>query len=311
MVAQFIDSAFTKFNNLCMRKTIALISILALTFAVSAFPVVPASLDVPPELYTETAVAIEGNGRTVPGTLCLPVSDTPVPAVVMLHGTGSSRDEAGNGYLLTAPVLAKAGIASLRIDFPGSGDSEAGYELYCYTAAKEDAIAAKRYLEAIPETDGERVGIMGWSQGGSDAIYIAAVTDEFKSVVLWAGALDLSGVGDEAMYEEARANGYAMLEYDWRDSQKLGLVWFEETYSTDLLSLVEDITAPLLAINGEVDDTVDPASGRLIAETAPNALSDYTVIPGADHTFNIFSEPLAETLALTAGTTASWFKETL
>ena len=294
-----------------MRKTIALL-LLALTFTLGAFPVVPVSLSVPSELYTETAVEIEGNGHIVPGTLCLPLgTSSPVPAVVMLHGTGSSRDEAGDGYLLTAPVLAESGIASLRIDFVGSGDSTESYALYCYTTATEDAVAAKEYLASLPEVDGDRIGIMGWSQGGSDAIYAAAVTDEFKSVVLWAGALDLSGVGDEEMYEEARKNGYVTLEYDWRDSQPLGLVWFDEVYSTDLLELVEDIDVPLLAINGEVDDTVDPASGRLIAETAPNEKSDYTIIPGADHTYNIFFEPDAATFSLTAGTTAAWFKETL
>ena len=57
---------------------------------------------------------------------CLPAGEGPFPAVVMLHGTGSTKDEAGDGYKAAAPVLAeKYGIATIRIDFPGNGDSTA------------------------------------------------------------------------------------------------------------------------------------------------------------------------------------------
>ena len=71
-------------------------------------------------------------------TLTLPVSaskDAKVPGVVMLHGTGSNRDEAGMGYALAAPRMAADGIATLRIDFMGNGDSTASYRDYNYTSA--------------------------------------------------------------------------------------------------------------------------------------------------------------------------------
>ncbi|MDR0597372.1 MAG: hypothetical protein LBG14_02580 [Treponema sp.] len=59
--------------------------------------------------------------------LTLPEGAGKFPAVVMLHGYGSNKDEAGNGYKLIAAELAKKGIASLRIDFMGNGDSKADF----------------------------------------------------------------------------------------------------------------------------------------------------------------------------------------
>jgi len=44
-----------------------------------------------------------------------------VPAVLLLHGFASSKDEVGNMYAREAKALAEKGIASLRIDFAGFG----------------------------------------------------------------------------------------------------------------------------------------------------------------------------------------------
>ncbi len=56
-------------------------------------------------------------------TLVQPAGNGPFPAVLMLHGFGSSRDEVGNLFLKLAMALGEEGIASLRIDFHGWGES--------------------------------------------------------------------------------------------------------------------------------------------------------------------------------------------
>lgn len=73
--------------------------------------------------YTEEVVSIQAEGYTIPATLTLPsgADNATFPAVVMCHGNGSNRSEAGGGYDLLAPELAKQGIASLRFDYIGNG----------------------------------------------------------------------------------------------------------------------------------------------------------------------------------------------
>lgn len=246
--------------------------------------------------YVEKTVAIEvaENGalpaHTIPGILTLPAGEGPFPAVVMLHGTGSNKNEAGGGYDLAAPAMAKAGIASLRIDFVGSGDSTASYADYCYTSANLDAKAAADYLAGLDAVDGDKLAVMGWSQGGTNALLAAAAFPEtFHAVVTWSGALDLSGIFSDfdAAYAAARENGSVELTFDWRDPLPVGLRWFEEVKAIDVLTETAKISAPVLAINGDLDDVVPMANAEAIVETAQNGT--LCIIEGADHTYNIFT----------------------
>ena len=71
---------------------------------------------------------VESRGVAVPVTYVTPVvSDgQQVPLVVMAHGHGGSRQE-GGGYQMVAEAMARNGIASIRMDFPGCGDSSESF----------------------------------------------------------------------------------------------------------------------------------------------------------------------------------------
>ena len=261
-------------------------------------------------VYTETSVSIQNGTYQIPAIVCLPEGKGPFPAVVMLHGTGSDKNEAGGGYKLAAPELAKAGIASIRIDFVGNGDSKADYINYNYTTAISDANAAAKYLAGLAVIDGTRIGIMGWSQGGTDAMLAAGHNRSFKSVVTWAGAPDLSMLATKENYAEARKNGFYNLTFDWRSPLKLGLKWFEEVYGTDVLKVFSYSDAPVLALNGAADTTVDPANAQKIVAASKNKSSKVLLIEGADHTFNIFTGNMKAFNQLVTAT-VDWFSKTL
>lgn len=87
-------------------------------------------------------------------------------AVVMLNGTGSQKDEAGDGYGRMAADLAATGIASIRIDFMGSGESTADDADFDLDNAVSDGQAALDHMAELPEIDGDELGVLGWSQGG-------------------------------------------------------------------------------------------------------------------------------------------------
>ncbi|MFC6585223.1 alpha/beta hydrolase family protein [Sulfitobacter aestuariivivens] len=121
---------------------------------------------------SETFVTFQSDGQEVVGTLALPDGD-PAPVVILLHGFTGSRDELateavpGGVFGETAEALAEAGMASLRIDFRGSGESTADLSFADTTFESQvtDALAALDYLKVSDMVKSDDIYLIGWSQG--------------------------------------------------------------------------------------------------------------------------------------------------
>ena len=209
----------------------------------------------------------------------------------------------------------KYGVATIRIDFPGNGDSTADYMLYTFKSAVADAKAAAEYMAGLDNIDGDKIGVMGWSQGGTDALLACGWEPEtFKSLVTWAGAPDmkLDGFFSEEDYNEAKENGFFVMEFDFRDSLNVSLEWCDDVWNTDVLAeFQKGYTGPVLAIAGTLDDTVDPVWSEKIVEASSNEASKTYFIEGMDHTFNVFAEEDLHSLYNAIDATGAFFAETL
>ena len=99
----------------------------------------------------------------------------PVPAVILLHGAAGVL---GAREITYARQLAAMGVAALVIDaFGARRDRAAGFidrliEI-TETMVLADAYAGLRYLGSLPEVDGNRVALIGFSYGGMVATYAA------------------------------------------------------------------------------------------------------------------------------------------
>ena len=259
--------------------------------------------------YTEEDIFIDVGDHQIPATVTIPAGEGPFPFVVMLHGNGSTRHEAGNAYDYTAPEMAKAGIATIRFDYIGNGDSISDYIDFTYDKGVADAMACYDYMVGLEKIDKDRAGIMGWSQGGRLALLTAGRNDVFKSVLTWAGAYDQKG-SDAEQYEIAKSKGYYEVTYDWRDPLKQSPEYYEIAMAIDYPAEVGNIKAPILAINGSEDTTVVPETAQKIIDASNNPDSRVLLLEGADHTFLVFSGDLTMLEKLTDETIA-WFAETL
>lgn len=206
--------------------------------------------------------------------------------------------------------MAKYGIATIRFDYIGNGDSTGDYIDFTYDKGVADAIACYEYLGTLGTVDMDRVGIMGWSQGGRLTILTAARTDVFKAALTWAGAFDQKG-NEEEQYQIALENGYYEVTYDWREPLKQSPAYYECAMAIDYNAEAAKITIPFLAIQGDQDDTVLPETAEKIVAALVNsfpAMVQY--VEGAGHTFGVFSNQPEQLEEITIYTII-WFLEML
>lgn len=130
--------------------------------------------------YTEEAVTVESApGVTLAGTFVRPPGAGPFPGVVFLTGSGpQDRDETlfeHRPFAVLADALARAGIASLRVDDRGTGASTGRFETATLDSLLADARAVAGALAARPEI--RAVGAIGHSEGGLTAFRLAPDLD--------------------------------------------------------------------------------------------------------------------------------------
>jgi len=131
------------------------------------------------------------NGKfTLAATLTVPQGTGPFPAALFIGGSGpTDRDETVAGhkpFLILADLLTKKGIAVLRYDKRGTGQSTGNNEQASMNDLAGDAQAALNYLKGRKEADPKCVGILAHSEGGILAAQIAAKADEMDWLVLLA-----------------------------------------------------------------------------------------------------------------------------
>lgn len=140
----------------------------------------PAMQDRAPEPppYRIEELSVESGEVTLAGTLTLPEGDRPAPCVVLLSGSGpQNRDEEIFGFEIfgtLADHLTRNGFAVYRFDDRGVGGSTGNFAQSSMEDHLADTRAILARLREHPGVDGERMGLLGHSQGGIVAGSIAS-----------------------------------------------------------------------------------------------------------------------------------------
>ncbi len=252
--------------------------------------------------FTETVVTLD-NG--VVATLNQPVSDEPVPAVLMLHGFASYRDEVGEMYKRLAAALAERGIGSLRIDFRGWGESAGGMENSTVVGMVEDAAAGYAYLSGLDFVDSSRIGLIGFSLGGRIAIVSAGQNpDWYQSMVLWSAGGNLAPdfLGQEYV-DAAAADGAVTIDLGWREVT-LGAGFFDSLTAFDVEVEYPKYSGDVFIVAGT--DDPDPAEYLpWYLAHAQGALRGAYLVPGGDHIYATLTDDLSMSNSVIE-TTAAW-----
>lgn len=147
--------------------------------------------DVP---YTAEEVTFSNGDVTLAGTLTLPPTAGPHPAIVLVSGSGpQDRDETlGAGiaikpFRLLADALTRTGVAVLRYDDRGVGGSGGDFMAATTDDFAADAEAAIRYLIAREDIDADQVGLLGHSEGGMVTAMLGARNEDLDFLIVLAG----------------------------------------------------------------------------------------------------------------------------
>jgi len=146
----------------------------------------------PPFPYREEEVTFTGQGEGVKlsGSLSVPKGTGPFPAALLLAGSGpQDRDEAiakHRPFFVIADALTRKGIAVLRYDKRGIGESTGNADAATTMDLAADARAALDFLKSRKEVDASRIGLIGHSEGAIIAPYLAAHSKDVAWLVLLA-----------------------------------------------------------------------------------------------------------------------------
>lgn len=259
-------------------------------------------LAIAPALAAETDLWIESRGTQVPVTLTIPdaAGQGAAPLVVLVHGHGGTRHENG-GFTELASMLADSGIASVRMDLPGCGDSTEAFTHNNITTMLRDVEAALEFAVSQPGIDDSRVGILGYSMGGRVAMLSIAEEPAYQATVLWAPVAHDGGkpmfeyFGGRDQYErirdEALKEGQAAFAPPWGPEQQLGAKFFDDLERSEPLEAISHYRGHLLVVHGSADAAVDVSNGRIASQAAlSTASAELRIIRGAGHGFGFFGD---------------------
>ena len=248
--------------------------------------------------YAQEEVSFNNGNAVLKGTLVLPNGwSRKTPVLIMVTGSGfQNRDEEifeHKPFAVIADALARAGIATLRYDDRGFGESS-GDVINCTTEdLKNDALSGIQLLRKRFD----KVGIIGHSEGGTIALMLAAekkadfivslagMAVSGRETLIWQNRISLAASG----IPSATVDSYckALGEVFDAVTMQLQLPYLKYFLTLDSRPLLGSISCPVLALNGTKDMQVEYESNldALRRGLPKNAKNKLEAIEGVNHLF--------------------------
>ena len=273
--------------------------------------------------YAQEEVSFANGDAVLKGTLVLPEGyGRKTPVLIMVTGSGlQNRDEEiyeHKPFAVIADALARNGIATLRYDDRGFGEST-GDLVHCTTEdMKNDALAGIGLLRERFD----RVGVIGHSEGGTIALMLAAekkadfivslsgMVVSGKETLLWQNRVSLAAAGIpaetidsyckalETVFDASTAGmplpSTSQFDLPAALSQNLSAVmrqlsmpYLKHFVTLDVRPLLGGISCPVLALNGTKDMQVEAESNlRALRSGLPdNPCNKLETVEGVNHMF--------------------------
>ncbi len=181
-------------------------------------------------------------------------------------------------------ALYRAGIASLKFDFSGNGQSEGEFSETTYSKHVSEMKVA---VDQLIQQGISQIGLAGHSMGAAIALLTAASTSNVRGVCTLAGRY--SGMSFDRLLNGSTQN---QLEEDGQvcftsrnRSLCLNADFFTDVNSYDLAEITRGLTNSLLAVHGGRDEIIPVEEVYLSRDFRPEN-TEVFVVEDADHMFS-------------------------
>ena len=232
-------------------------------------------------------VEIQSGPNTLRGMLHAPDGPGPHPCVMLLHGFTGNRVEAAFLFVKLAKRLRKAGIACLRFDFAGSGESDGEFEEMTASGEVADAEAALDFLRAHQAIDPHRIGAAGLSLGGCVGALLAGRRGpDVKALALMAALANPDRAGSIFRTDELAAQ-LAEAGYMEMTALKVSGEFVADLMTLEPAAAAGAYAGPVLIVHGSADETlpVEEAQKYRQARADSPHTTRFEIIPDAGHVF--------------------------
>ncbi|MEW6171377.1 MAG: alpha/beta hydrolase [Candidatus Omnitrophota bacterium] len=217
-------------------------------------------------------------------------------AVVISHGFTAKKERPR--LIKLAEELSKSGIAALRFDFGGCGESQ-DKEI----TVQEQVDDLKSAINYLRKQGHINIGLLGESLGALTSIL--AYDDKIKAIVLWAPvtkAKSLSIIQDAELGQKLNREGFIIYKKEGKDF-KIPKEYLIERQLVNQQEILSKIKCPILIFHGTKDDTI-PLKDSQEAMQFLSKDSKLEIIEDVGH-------KLEEKMDMIIFTSVKWFKKYL
>ena len=266
-------------------------------------------------MSTQQDVAFPSGSLQLAGTLALPDGEGPWPAVLLIPGSGQvDRNENTKKFAIdalhqVAQYLAEQGVATLRYDKRGVGQSEGDYYESGFFDHVFDASSALDYLKSREDIRADLAFLLGHSEGAliatrmagtgagiAGAILLAGTAQSGEEVLMWQTEQVVKGMHGfnkwliDLLHIDVLKREAVQLDKIKRSTKnayrvqlaKINAKWMREFMAYDPAQDLSNIQVPVLAITGSKDIQVMPADLERMRDLVPGEFEGHQ-IPDVTH----------------------------
>ncbi len=233
-----------------------------------------------PEVVTKTFPMQTSDGRTLMAMLTAPkviAEDVKYPVLVMVYGgphVQMVKDDFHPMYQPWRDLLASRGVLVFSVDGRGSAgrgrEFETGIRLQLGKVELQDQLQGIDYLRTLPMVDPDRIGVFGWSYGGTMALNMLLRTQKVFKM-----GIAVAPVTDWRFYDSAYTERYMQRPEDNPEGYR----------AVSLIGEARRLSVPLLLVHGIADENVQFVHSQMMFDALVDAGAEFETIfyPGKSH----------------------------